>query len=120
MTKSISGDALFFVLNQIEGDLYKNGTFVGIVSYVDYQTSTMKGTFTADDRYLYLDVKGEKKPYKLRYWFRDKERSKITVEDENFGVTMQLYKKPYRKGETLKEIKKQKKENSQAENILED
>lgn len=91
-SKSIDGDALFFIVSSISGVMDKDGNFTGTVSFTDFQTATQKGTYTVDGKYIYITTTGNKTPYKLRYWFDDESRKIITVKDEKFGVSLQLRK----------------------------
>ena len=92
VSKSINGDALFFVVSQIGGKLEKSGKFTCSISYTDFQTGSQTGTYKTDDNYVYLYAKGGKKPYKVRYHFKNKEKTIVIVTDEAFGVSLTLKK----------------------------
>ena len=92
ITKSISGDALFFVISQIEGRMDKNGDFTGIVTFTDYETASRKGHYDVKGEYIYIYTKGTKKPYKLLYKFKDENKRVLKVTDEEFGVSITLKK----------------------------
>lgn len=92
-SKSIDGDALFLIISSLEGRMLADDSYVGTVNFTDFQSSSMKGKYDVDGDHLLLYTKERKKPYKLKFWFNDKDKKSISVMDENFGVTLTLHKR---------------------------
>lgn len=86
-TASIDGDALFFVVQGVEVDFRRNGTFVAHIRYTDGSTETKNGTFEihAGD----LDLQVPSMQAKERGTFEIKDHV-LTFHDASFGVTIEL------------------------------
>ena len=91
-SKSIKGDALFFVVSAIEARMDNSGNYSGDVVFTDFQTIGQKGTYKVVEDNIFISKKGLKVPYKLRCWFENPEKTILKVEDEQFGVTLSLNK----------------------------
>ncbi len=96
-TASIDGDALFFIVSSMSGLFRPNHTFKATVNYTDFQTGSLDGVYEVTDKHIYLSIKGYGKPYKVSYKTDGK---KLSVTDEEYGVTLVLQRAKKKKGES--------------------
>ena len=98
VSQNVSGGTLLFVVSKIEIDFNKDRDFVATIYFDGGGTEKYTGTYKIVDKYVYLyrniaknnKLQKHNKPYKLKYFFLDPEKTLLRLHDENFGVTLMM------------------------------